>query len=83
MGLTACGAEDSGSESAATSGATDTPHGYVEGAEEATEPQLRLSAIGPDDADAGGLTLVDLLTGDPVDAPAAPRRGGARGAQGV
>lgn len=44
----------------------------MEGAEEATEPQLRLSAIGPDDADAGGLTLVDLLTGDPVDAPAAP-----------
>ncbi|WP_304031834.1 hypothetical protein [Corynebacterium glyciniphilum] len=69
MGLAACGAEDSGSESAATSGATDTPHGYVEGAEEATEPQLRLAAV---DADSGGITLADLLTGDPMDTPAEP-----------
>ena len=69
MGLAACGVEDSGSEPAATSGATDMPHGYVEGADEATEPQVRLSAL---DADTGALTLVDLLTGDPVDAPAGP-----------
>lgn len=72
VGLAACGAEDSGPGPATTSGATDTPHGYVDGAEEATEPQLRLAAIVADDAEAGGLTLVDLLTGDPVDAPAEP-----------
>lgn len=72
VGLVACGAQDSGSEPVVTSGATDTPHGYVEGADEATEPQLRLAAIDADDADSGGLTLVDLLTGDSVDAPAEP-----------
>ncbi|MEJ6550526.1 hypothetical protein PQI66_13310 [Corynebacterium sp. USCH3] len=72
MGLSACGAGGTDAESTATSGANETPHGYVEGAEEATEPQLRLAAVDADDADAGGLTLVDLLTGDPVDAPAEP-----------
>ncbi|MGP9622076.1 hypothetical protein ACT3S7_03735 [Corynebacterium sp. AOP34-AQ2-28] len=69
VGLSACGTEDSGTESATASGTAETPHGYVEGADEATEPQLRLSAV---DADGGGITLVDLLTGDPVEAPGEP-----------
>lgn len=65
MGLAACGTGDPEPEPTPTSGTDETPHGYVEGADEATEPQLRLSAV---DAD-GGITLVDLLTGDPVEAP--------------
>ncbi|WP_291478269.1 hypothetical protein [Corynebacterium sp.] len=66
MGLAACGAGSPEPEPTAVSGTDETPHGYVEGADEATEPQLRLSAV---DADGGGVTLVDLLTGDPVEAP--------------
>lgn len=37
--------------------AEPTPHGYVEGAAEASEPQLHLAAVGAD----GSLTLIDLL----------------------
>ncbi|MFJ4220109.1 ABC transporter [Curtobacterium luteum] len=49
----------------------DRPHGYVEGAREANEPQLRLLAVSPD----GRTTLHDLLTDErttlgTVDAPA-------------
>jgi hypothetical protein len=61
-GLTACSGGDGGDGAADTAAAT--PHGYVEGAEEADEPQLRLAAF---DTDAGKLTLLDLLTGDTVD----------------
>ena len=63
-GLAACGSGDEDARQAAGQDAAEaTPHGYVEGAEEATEPQLRLAVS---DADAGTLTLVDLLTGDTV-----------------
>ncbi|WP_242089978.1 ABC transporter [Curtobacterium sp. DN_7.5] len=49
---------------------TDRPHGYVEGAREAGEPQLRLLAVSPD----GRTTIHDLLTDESselqgVDAP--------------
>lgn len=49
-----------GCSSAAAPAATPTGHGYVEGAVEATEPQLHLAAIDPD----GALTLLDLIEGD-------------------
>jgi hypothetical protein len=63
-GLTACGSGDDGTgQDAGQDTAEASPHGYVEGAEEATEPQLRLAVS---DADSGTLTLVDLLTGDTV-----------------
>ncbi|WP_394288753.1 hypothetical protein, partial [Corynebacterium variabile] len=63
-GLTACGSgDDDTGQDAGQDAADGTPHGYVDGAEEATEPQLRLAVS---DADAGTLTLVDLLTGDTV-----------------
>ena len=63
-GLAACGSGDEDArQDAGQDAAEATPHGYVEGAEEATEPQLRLAVS---DADAGTLTLVDLLTGDTV-----------------
>lgn len=39
--------------------AEETPHGYVEGAEEAAEPQSRLVLA---DADSGEVRLVDLIT---------------------
>ncbi|WP_414122686.1 hypothetical protein [Corynebacterium nuruki] len=66
LNLAACSSDDA-EDSAATTGASATPHGYVEGAEEAKEPQLRLAVSGDD-----GITLVDLLTGETVtdiDAP--------------
>lgn len=63
-GLTACGSgDDDTGQDAGQDAEGSAPHGYVEGAEEATEPQLRLAVS---DADAGTLTLVDLLTGDTV-----------------
>jgi hypothetical protein len=63
-GLTACGSGDDGTgQDAGQDTAEASPHGYVEGAEEATEPQLRLAVS---DADSGTLTLVDLLTGDTI-----------------
>lgn len=63
-GLTACGSGDYDTgQDAGQDAEGSAPHGYVEGAEEATEPQLRLAVS---DADAGTLTLVDLLTGDTV-----------------
>ncbi|KTR02334.1 hypothetical protein [Curtobacterium luteum] len=65
--LTACSTEPATPEATAT---TARPHGYVEGAREAREPQLRLLAVGPD----GRTTIHDLLTDetaglDDVDAP--------------
>lgn len=61
LGTAACGAQDSGTDG--TVGAEATPHGYVEGASEADEPQLRLAVS---DEAAGTLTLVDLLSGETV-----------------
>jgi len=63
--LTACSApgsssgSDTGSDDAAPTDAS-TPHGYVEGASEGSEPQLRLATIDPE----GRVDLLDLLTGD-------------------
>ncbi len=65
--LAACSTDPATPGASAT---TDRPHGYVEGAREAREPQLRLLAVDPD----GRTTIRDLLTGessalDTVDAP--------------
>ncbi|WP_065961041.1 YncE family protein [Curtobacterium sp. UCD-KPL2560] len=80
LGLAACSTTDagsgtgpgsgSGSGSGSTSSSTAKPHGYVAGASEAQEPQVRLLAVGPDGASA----VHDLLSGeatglDRVDAP--------------
>ncbi|WP_166973540.1 YncE family protein [Brevibacterium atlanticum] len=40
-----------------------TPHGYVEGAEEASEPQLRLSVS---DSESGAVRILDLLSEETV-----------------
>ena len=40
-----------------------TPHGYVEGAEEASEPQLRLSVS---DSESGAVQILDLLSEETV-----------------
>jgi hypothetical protein len=67
LGLTACSTGDTPVDSAgpATGDATTTakPHGYVEGASEAQEPQVRLLAVS-----ASGETAVhDLLSGETTD----------------
>ncbi len=68
VALAACG-DDTRSDNAETTGDEETPHGYVEGAEEATEPQLRLSVS---DEESGETTMIDLLTEEKVeDAPEA------------
>ncbi|MFG2736189.1 MULTISPECIES: VCBS domain-containing protein [Streptomyces] len=56
-----CGTSDSGQESApeATETEESTPHGYIEGAEEAAEPQSRLVLA---DAGTGGIHVLDLIT---------------------
>lgn len=76
LSTAACGTDgDDGTVASPTSGGTvasATPHGYVEGAEEAKEPQLRLAVSGDDT-----LTLVDLLTGDTVTRMDAPSLTGA------
>lgn len=64
--LAACG-DETQSDSAESTGATgsgDTPHGYVNGAVEATEPQLRLSVS---DDESGETTMIDLLTEEQVE----------------
>lgn len=70
--LTACSPDGAGSStpSGAASSAAAKPHGYVEGASEASEPQLRLLLADTD----GGVALHDLLAGsterlDDVPAP--------------
>lgn len=55
--LAACGGETG--RTAAT--ATSTPHGYVDGAEEAAEPQSRLVVA---DGDGRGVRVLDLLSGE-------------------
>src|SRR5690606_8983163 len=58
----ACGGGGSGDPGdQAESGASAKPHGYVEGAEEASEPQSRLVLA---DADGGKVGVLDLLSGD-------------------
>jgi len=53
LGLAACA-----SPQAADAPAASTPHGYVEGATESTEPQLHLATVDGD----GRLALLDLLS---------------------
>lgn len=70
LGLTACSTGGTTGPAADDATATAKPHGYVEGASEAQEPQVRLLAVS-----ASGETAVhDLLSGDTtalddVDAP--------------
>lgn len=47
----------------ATETSSSVPHGYVEGAEEASEPQLRLAVS---DAESGDITVLDLMSEDVV-----------------
>jgi hypothetical protein len=57
LAVTACSsapAAESGEESSAT------PHGYVAGATEESEPQLHLATI----SEAGQIDLLDLLSGE-------------------
>lgn len=70
LGLTACSTEDTAGPSADETTATAKPHGYVEGASEAQEPQVRLLAVSAD----GSTTVHDLITDettelDDVEAP--------------
>lgn len=66
--LTACGTGPEAGTSPAESAAAETasggpggtePHGYVPGAEEAAEPQARLTAVGP----GGEVTVTDPVSG--------------------
>ncbi|RNE48233.1 hypothetical protein C5L39_10270 [Corynebacterium alimapuense] len=74
VGLAACSAtaEEPDTISSAATPTSETPHGYVKGAEEATESQLRLTVA---DAETDELTMVDLLTGETVDMPSAAAGG--------
>lgn len=72
--LSGCSApEDSGPTTTAVSESADRTagHGYVAGATEMTEPQLRLAVVAGD----GSITGIDLLTGNPVDLPDVPAPG--------
>lgn len=60
------GCQSTTPEAPSTEGAEATssaPHGYVEGAEEASEPQLRLSVS---DSQSGAVTVLDLLSEETV-----------------
>jgi hypothetical protein len=67
LGLTACTGGSAGPPGSAASsddaGSSGRPHGFVEGASEAAEPQLRLLVAD----DTGALALHDLLAGDATD----------------
>ncbi|QCR42319.1 ABC transporter [Curtobacterium sp. SGAir0471] len=70
LGLTACSTEDTAGPAADETTATAKPHGYVEGASEAQEPQVRLLAVSAD----GSTTVHDLIADettelDDVEAP--------------
>ncbi len=70
LGLTACSTGDTTEPAADDTTATAKPHGYVEGASEAQEPQVRLLAVSA----TGATTVHDLLSGgttalDDVDGP--------------
>lgn len=56
--------------------AEETPHGYVEGAEEAAEPQSRLVLA---DADSGEVRLVDLITEETTELGTVPGADGIAG----
>lgn len=58
LALAGCQGQQAGAGST-TSSTSPAPHGYVEGAEEADEPQLRLSIS---DAKTGTVTVFDLLS---------------------
>jgi len=66
LALTACSADGtragSGPDDAASADETAVPHGYVEGARELQEPQLRLVAL-----DGDVLTALDPATGETVE----------------
>ncbi len=59
LGLTACSTGDTTEPAADDTTATAKPHGYVEGASEAQEPQVRLLAVSA----TGATTVHDLLSG--------------------
>lgn len=61
--LSGCQGQQSANGAGSPSQST-APHGYVEGAEEADEPQLRLAVS---DANTGAVSVVDLLTEDVVE----------------
>lgn len=63
LALTGCQGQQSANGAGSPSQST-APHGYVEGAEEADEPQLRLAVS---DAKTGAVSVVDLLTEDVVE----------------
>ncbi len=70
LGLTACSAEDTAGPSADWTTATAKPHGYVEGASEAQEPQVRLLAVSADGSTAVHDLIADETTElDDVEAP--------------
>ncbi|GAB3051858.1 PQQ-binding-like beta-propeller repeat protein [Sediminivirga luteola] len=60
LALSACQQQSTAPAAEETSA---VPHGYVEGAEEADEPQLRLASL---DTETGTLTLVDLVSEEVV-----------------
>ncbi|MEU6764888.1 hypothetical protein ABZ916_20445 [Streptomyces sp. NPDC046853] len=60
MLATSCSGEKSNDARAATSSSSATPHGYVEGAQEAAEQQSRLLL---NDPDSGSSRVLDLITG--------------------
>lgn len=64
LAVAGCGqGEDSAGKTDEKSSASSTPHGYVEGAEEKSEPQLRLAV---NDGTDGGLKIVDLVSEETV-----------------
>lgn len=70
LGLTACSTEDTAEPSAADATATARPHGHVEGAREAQEPQARLLAVSADGSTAVHDLIADETTDlDDVEAP--------------
>ncbi|MFD0473872.1 hypothetical protein ACFQ0B_40715 [Nonomuraea thailandensis] len=71
--LAGCAAERgaSGTGTAETGGPEQVPHGYVEGAEETAEPQLRLVLS---DGATDRAHVLDLLTGRTAEVPAAAAR---------
>ncbi|WP_253866532.1 hypothetical protein [Prauserella halophila] len=71
LAVTACGGN---AEPAGQPDSSAVPHGHVDGAEEAAEPQLRLVLA---DADGRGVHVLDLLTEDVTELPGDGRVTGA------
>ncbi|MDT0344003.1 hypothetical protein [Streptomyces litchfieldiae] len=75
--LGGCGSGDDADEAAAeNTGQEETPHGYVEGAEETAEQQSRLVLA---DGDTGAVHVLDLITEEVVEVPEARQDGGVDG----